>query len=756
MDRKQSVGEGDMKKVILLFIGFGVLGFAVGVRADMPIHPSALAPEILARTSLLGRSELRNFSLGQGRETYARARALDSTGFAPDAENLDALIRLLRYWRGSDPALLGSRSLTIQNAPYPDALLAARLPTLWEGLWAETYAAERTRIVENTPLELIFDGLLDGYISGTLPPDLASQAGAIGKCLAKRAVAARSESCPLDPSDATRKVSSVKLAWLKLECGMLNFTKGCKVRQALYDATKADLIEARKSNPALRAMIEAEFEKQFPVQFRESFLATMNEKRGAIGTLISSKFDRASVDAFWGSDARLVEPEERTSDAVTLRSFARGLENEITTAALLQKDPDPTRRGVAASLFYAAANRLLALSGGTKVVWLSEYKSFQPDPAVPFDPALPARAPVLSQVSFGGWGVGMLAGKPGFSAWDWAGYDPLAEDGVESRIRLFPDRWRLGAHGQGTFVGDPQDMTENLGDIADLLSALDVFLNETHPERGAFARFFGPESQAADLLEPGKPLIFPLEGRTLAVGVIAAALKNVIAPKYGHLIVKEQGSPDFGLGIELVEKTDLVHGRRPDLPTSSSAVARVLLAAGALRETLRDDPDVPAELRDLLPRLDEIQQIGSIYLGAKAQLSDGGFTRSLGTNSIGDRVAVDTLESLQALSAAWNKSELLLILVRIHQGWLHLENRWSEIEPLVVAGVPLRELKDRGILTSELWEWLRLWRITQPKIRSKLGPGFSPSIPWDQWEIRMQALEQNLRSVWNPSKTSIL
>jgi|GEM_PF-1905565 len=745
-----------MKKLISSVTGFVLLAATSSVHADMAIHPSALAPEILARTSLLGRSELRNFSLGQGRETYARVRELESTGFAPDSESLDALIRLVRYWRGSDPALFGTRSLTIQNAPYPDALLAARLPTLWEGLWAENYAAERAKIVENTPLELIFDGLLEGYIGGTLPPDLASKAGAIGMCLAKRAVAARSESCELDPSDATRKVSSARLAWLKLECGMLNFSKPCNVRKDLYDAIKADLIEARKSNPALRAMIEAEFERQFPGRFRESFLATMNEKRGAIGSLISAKFEGASVDGFWGTDARLVEPEERTSDAVTLRSFARGLENEITTAALLQKDPDPLRRGVAAPLFYAAANRLLALTGGNKVVWLPEYKSFQPDPAVPFDPAQPARAPVFAQVAFGGWGVGMLSGKPGFSAWDWAGYDPLATDGVESRIRLFPDRWRLGPHGQGTFAGDPQDITENLGDVADLLSALNVFLIETHPERGAFARFFGPESQAADLLEPGKPLIFPLEGRTLAVGVIAAALKNVIAPKYGHLVVKEQGSPDFGLGIELVEKTDLVHGRRPDLPTGTSAVARTLLAAGTLRETLRDDPDVPAELRELLPRLDEIQQIGSIYLGAKAQLSDGGFTRNLGTNSIGDRVPVDTLEALQALSAAWNKSELLLILVRIHQGWLHLENRWSEIEPLVVAGVPLRELKDRGILTSELWEWLRLWRITQSKLRSKLGPGFAPAIPWGQWEIRMQALERNLRSVWDPSRTSIL
>jgi hypothetical protein len=292
--------------------------------------------------------------------------------------------------------------------------------------------------------------------------------------------------------------------------------------------------------------------------------------------------------------------------------------------------------------------------------------------------------------------------------------------------------------------------------LADLLSGLNEFLIETRPENGAFARFFGPESQAADLLQPDKPLIFPLEGRTLAIGVLAGALKNMIAPRFGHLVLKQQGDPNFGLGIEFVEQVDLLKGRRADLPTSTSAVARTLLAAGALRETLRTDPDVPAELQELLPRLDEIQQIGSIYLGAQAQLGDGGFTRFLGSSSSGDRLALDTVLGIQALTAAWNKSDLLLLLVRIHQGWLHLENRWNEIEPLVVAGASIRELRERGVSPSELWHWLKLWRMTQAKVRPRLEQGVTPPVSWNSWDERMRALERNLRTVWDPSRLPVL
>ena len=714
------------------------------------------AAETAARDTLPPRSELRAFSVSQLREARDQNLELRSSGFSPEPELLDGVLRGVRSWRTGDVLSPGARNLSIGDAPYPDALLAARLPTLWQGLWEENYAAEKARLVENTPLEMILDGLLEGYIGETLPPELSNQARAIGKCLAKRAVSGRSQACVLDPSETVRKVSSVKLAWLKLECGMLNFTSPCGVRQQLYDALKPQLIEARKNNPTLKAMIEAEFEKQFPVRFRESFLEEVNSKRGSIAKLISSKFGAMQREALWGRDALLVEPEERGSQVVTLRGFARSLESEVLAASFLQADSNPVRKGAAAPLFYSAANRLLALTGGSKAVWDSNSRSFALDSASPFDPTQPTRAPVLAQTPFGGWGVGLVEGAPRFLAWDWAGYDPLTEEGIEGRIRLFVESWRLSPQGNANFAKNPEELRQNLGDLADLLSALNVFLAETRPDTGAFARFFGPESQAADMLEPGKPLIFPLEGRTLAIGVLAGALKNMIAPRFGHLVLKQQGDPDFGLGIEFVEQVDLLQGRRADLPTSTSAVARILIAAGELRDTLRTDPDVPAELQALLPRLDEIQQIGAIYLGAQAQMGDGGFTRFLGTSSGGDRVAADTVLGMQALTGAWNKSELLLLLVRIHQGWLHLENRWAEIEALVVAGAPIRELRERGVSPSELWQWLRLWRMTQAKVRPRLDQGMSPPISWGQWEVRMQALEKNLRTVWDPSQLLVL
>ncbi len=248
--------------------------------------------------------------------------------------------------------------------------------------------------------------------------------------------------------------------------------------------------------------------------------------------------------------------------------------------------------------------------------------------------------------------MGLLSVLPQYLHWDWSVYDPLNEAEVASRIRLFPSRWKVFSE-TPQFVGEPQLALQNLGDLADWMSVLHVFLKETVPGRSVFARYFCPESQAADLLDPEKPLIFPSEGRQLAIGVLAGILKNFIAPKYGHLVIKEQGSPDFGLGIDIVENVDLLRGWRVDLPTPTDSISRVLSVAVQLKETLREDPDVPQKLSDLLPKLDEIQQVGALYLGAKAQWADGGFTRRLNALPDEPRPLMSTVVGLQALSAGF-------------------------------------------------------------------------------------------------------
>ena len=736
-----------MKRHVSFFSFVSALIFSLPLTSVSANGPNLDPADTFLREPVLGRSELRHLSL-------QLARTLDENereGVRDDGARADALVRMIRSWRAGDSLVIDTSQGTIAEACYPDALLASRLPTLWSGLWDTTYASEKARLVENTPLGLIFDGLLGGYIDGSLPEGLAQQAKAIGKCVAKRALVAHADGCTLDESSTVIPVSNARLAWIKLECGMLNFTSACGVRETLFNALKPELIRARDTDPTLKEMIAATFEKQFPEEFRREFLKEMREKRSQIPNLISAKFNRAAIDPLWSSQNLLIEPEDRGSGVLSLRAFARALEAEVITAALLHRDSSAQRRGVAAALFYSAANRLLTLTGGTKVTWDSRSQNFLFDPRFGFNPAEPRRAPVMQVQSFGGFGVGLTAGLPSFLPWDWSGYDPLVETELASRIRLFPNRWKISATGAPQFVGEPASAVQNLGDLGDLMAALNAFLRETSPRDGAFAQYFGPESQAADLLDPEKPLIFPSEGRVLAIGVLAGILKNVIAPVYGHLIVKQQGSPDFGLGIELVENVDLLRGRRPDLPTTTEAVARVLSAAGDLRETLREDPDVPSELRELLPRLDEMQQVGAIYLGAKSQLADGGFTKALSSNAGESRRILDTLVGLQALSGAWNKSEILLILVRIHQGWVHLENRWPEIERLIQSRASLREIQSQGFVPSELWQWLRLWKVTQPKLRQQLSSGLSPVISWEQWDQRMLALETALRTYWDPT-----
>jgi hypothetical protein len=683
-------------------------------------------------------------SRSQARETLLgildEARASAS---APSAEATVELVKLLRSYRSaSAPAVL-----SIGDAPFVPFVISSELPTIWgtpavpatatspvvpaqPGLYQSMHDQKLAELLAAIPLDSLLDGFMKMVVDGTATGDLAKTAKEIGPKLARKIIAGgKDASCKLDLSDAIpKKPSLLAQAWVKLTAGW-SFPSACHARQVIFASAKAQLIGARK-DPTVIASAKASFEEQFPSQFRVGFLQQMAGYKTSFPHIVAQKFQGAD-DSFWGVNTPLIETEDEHPELVTLADFNSGLRADIEASAALSASADPALRGLAAPLFYAAANRLLVLMGGNQAAWDSKAGAFVPTSG--FDPKHPDAAPVLKTVPFGGWSVASSAAGPVMTSWDWANYDPTLTVNP-SPMQLFPPEVQLGLNGVATLPAGAVPY-ETLSDVADTISSLVSFLELTRAG-AVFAPHFGDASQIAQILDPTSPILFPRAGRMVAIGTLGGVLKNLVAPA-GHVEQVDPGTHDT-LGLLFHDQVTLTG--RDDGGASIRGIAKVLIAASELRPALGGDADVPPELAQYLPVVDQALQVGAVMLSSnKGQAPDGGFYERYGVPMTTGRSLETAVTGMRALTLAYDQSGgTLLLRLSVKMGWLFLDSLWASGDlPQLIEGAGRQPIDP-----SVAWDLLRLWRESQKTVRGDLAA----ELDWAKWDSRFTLLRQKLQS----------
>lgn len=622
----------------------------------------------------------------------------------PRPDSTEEIMRLVRSYRHGSGSGSGRTQLPLREAPYVSMLLAEKTPELFAQAYDSNYADQYEKNVKNVPLETLHDAFMQLIIDGGAPASIEEQAKSIGKCLARKSLRGKGPSCQLDPSENTKSPNYLGLFWAKFTCGWGFLEPSpCRTRKWIYDAAKPALISARK-DPSVIALVSAEFDKRFPAEFRKAFLEQISDKILRIGILVAAKFSGA-VDSLWEAQAPLIEDEPT---ALSLHGFAEGLHADIAAASALANTGDPNARGLAGALFYAAANKLLVLTGGT------ETKMAWPHPAIApgnvFDPSQPKRAPVFLQERFGGWSVHRGTDGTLFSPWNWG------EERTDTR--LFPTFFSISGRGIASLPTGAAAEQE-LDDLAMLLDAVTLFLENT-AEGTTLSRHFGEMSQMDQLLEASSPILFPREGRMLAIGVLGGILENLIDPRSGHILIQQPGQAP----LVFRQRVSLDGAIR--VPIQTGSIVRIIGAIARIRALMKHDRQIPDSLRTLDGQLDSGIQLAALVLGGEAQNRDGSFKSEFGdvADEPSMRATMATVRGAQGLSTAYEMSGMFALKIRLRTAWQYLDRRWG-VEPLSRA---------------DGWRWISLWERSA-RFRAETANEF----PWETWRVRMEELRQTLQ-----------
>ncbi len=638
---------------------------------------------------------------------------------------LVALIRSYRF----NPTRAGSTQMSIQRAPYADALVLNAMKDIYASLYESQKRKSYEDEVVNISLETLFDGFMTAVRDGSLPASLQELGDQIGSCIARRT---QESSCKLDSGPEFVSVSKVKLGWARFTCGL--FMGDCGVRRLFFNAAKKDLIEAR-TKPEVIEMVGKEFERLFPVKFHEAFLTQLNEKRATVPEIVSLKFGGTLNSRLWDPSVALVPADEQGK--ISLKGFAESVRAdlamaEVTLSAGESPDSDPEMmewRDLTGPLFFAAANKILVLSGGKAADYRTghyrEIRNF-------LRPLIAKEPPYLASYLFGGWGISNHEDGPSFSPWDWADYDPNRKE-KPSTARLFPSEFLISEEGVPKYYSE-NSRIENLSDLAELIEAISEFMRVTRPD-AAFGKFFGTREQMVDMADVEKPILFPMDARMLGIGVLGGIVGNLTAPGWGHL-EQTAVAPGAGLGLKFHDAIGLEGRIQANAPLAS--VGRFLLAISHLRMALPGDPAVKPELlAAMINQIDSVLQVGALTVAAQAQeVSDGGFREKLGEPMTSARRFSDSIAGMRALTGAYSLSGIPVLRLNLKAGWSFLDKLWGErVIPVAIEG-------NVGAAheASELWEALNLWKETQTKVREGLGD----EVPWQMWEARMEALRAHL------------
>ena len=668
----------------------------------------------------------------------------------PSAE--DAVAKLVRAYRGG---VRPDDKLTILNGPFVGLVVSGDLTHEYASLYVSAKAEAYKENVTDVNTEGVFNDFLQAVTGNQIPADqkdLVKAAKQMGMCMARKALSAAGKACTLEDDSHLEKPSLLKLIWAKTTCGM-GWVSPCEIRRTIFQQAKKQLIDAKKAG-----VLDKIFEAQYPSLFQKGLMDKVNSTRAKLGELISGKF-AGLRDALW--DAPLIELPDSTSRSLTMHEFASGLKADTVAASFLSQTDDPELRGIASALFYASANRQLVMMGGAQARWNGG--AFEFDPTYKLDPAHPMDPPIFVVDGFGGIDAHAGPKSPLSSPWDVANYDPTVPANpaqAHQPIRLFPSAFELGPTGGAHFEATDQPV-ETLGDVADLLDAEIAFLNATHdvadPAKEdatplanlkGLAAHFG--DGVANILDPTKRVVFPTDGRQIAVGIIAAMMKNVITPVVGHAEKADAGALRGGKGLAFYGNIGL-SGRSQD-PTPTRDVARLVSAASELRELIDSgDPAIPAALVANKTQITDAVTVGAWTLeGIQGQASDGGFMNNLGDDSTPHDLRTST-EAMIAINRAFIETGIAGFSMASELAWKHMDGFWQagSIVPRLTEG---QNHPERTISAPDLWRLITLWDETlkSPLYEDLLTrlPNIWPAV-WAKWSTRMEALRNRLKNQLN-------
>jgi len=416
---------------IVLGLGLGAQSPSYGNEPAAPSSskkPSPVIPEALNPNSASLRGQL--------------AEMLQS-GFAATPAGQVQAAGILQSYRfnaitSTDPS---TSAPTIAGAPFVGYVLQNEILPEYASTYDSQYAQAYKDNVTDINLEGIFDLFMGEIINGGLTGDLAKTGNEIGVCMAKKIKLGKSESCVLDSSDRLEKApSKADLALMKFSCGVPVFedvASACKVRKAIFADAKPTLIKAQKEGLIAQAFVSA-----YPSIFRSTLVDGVNQDQAQIGQLISSKFQSSYNPKFW-TQAPLIDMDSPNAPT-TLHTFAEGLRVDMRAAAVFESSSNPQLKAMAGPLFYAAANRLLVLMGGTQAQWGGS--KFVPASGDAFDPKNPKKAPVFETTRFGGLTATMQNGHAATAVLDIENYSP--DPGKNSTpLQIFPSTFSIGPNG---------------------------------------------------------------------------------------------------------------------------------------------------------------------------------------------------------------------------------------------------------------------------------------------------------------------
>ncbi len=628
----------------------------------------------------------------------------------------------------------GDAYLPLADAPYPRFLINAQIGEIYPAL----YTSALNDFLDHIPLDLLFDGVLGMVRDKKIPDAMKEKLSKISPRMAKRALKGAGPDCELDTTDAAEKSSTVGLIMLKID--FANVISACTYRKRLYHAMKEELVKAAKT-PETKALVREQAKDKFPDEFRKGFLTKINSTLGNFSTLVNEKFNACekaaapvkfgldfilhpfgtkaesgctSLHPIWGSHGSVIEAGTAVEmqsgrRKITLKAFAQGLLADLFAARVLIASPIARDRSLAAGLFYAVVNRWLFLTGGITADWDAKKREM---PIAQMGEKM--NPPKFKEVPFGGWGAQSVGFGVSMSSWDWAAYNPTDEKNP-TPIRLFPTRFEIDENGVGV-ISDQADAYQTNDDLAYMLLAVSEFLKATQPGT-PFAKFFGGKDKVADLLDAKKPMLFPTEGRMIAVGVLAAVAQNLLNPTIGHVGSKSTGLP-------LVFRDHASFNSLSDVDIDTRGVASLLVAAAKLRKILKVDPilDQEPKLKSVMGDVETLVQLGALVVGRDAQGTDGSVRAKMRSSDASITLG-SQLAGIRVFLAAFNDSVD--------------STKANFVQARLVAALQYffaNQLNDPSSLDLEArLNVVAVWNQCQAELRK-----IRSDLPWADWEQKIR------------------
>jgi hypothetical protein len=340
------------------------------------------------------------------------------------------------------------------------------------------------------------------------------------------------------------------------------------------------------------------------------------------------------------------------------------------------------------------------------------------------------------------------------TALDITNYSPTA-----GNVQLFPSQLILGLNGVATPNGA---VVETLEDLGELMNSLIDFMTLSTPN-AALSPHFVSATSINDLIDPTKPALFPVEGRELAAGLIAAIFQNVLVDQ-GHLqqppssdAPAPAADPDHDgvFGLKFYDQVGS-SGRMPG-KVSIDSLSTLFRAASRFNALMvAKDPGVPAALMSLEDQVAFAIQMGVLTIAANGQAADGGFVDNLGnTTMVTNRSLSTCVNALRALAAGYATEPSGAIRQAIHAGWAYMDRYWAVTSsngfPLAMEPPAQGDLSSLPKASTEtLWALMNLWAETKNSavyadlMNPTLDQDWATTQGWDKWASRFGTLQKAL------------